>query len=117
MDTELKDIPGVQAAPSAHISTQREQCTLNGILATLNQLQEVIQSLETHHVTASNFVLSLLQDSRLQDQPCVQNLIDQTNKILLAFYEHPKLSKSTLEWESDSIKSQYAASVRELAKK
>ena len=74
MDTELKDIPRVQAAPSAHISTQREQCTLNGILATLNQLQEVIQSLETHHVTASNFVLSLLQDSRLHDQPCVQNL-------------------------------------------
>jgi hypothetical protein len=68
-------------------------------------------------VTASNFVLSLLQDSRLQDLPCVQNLIDQTNEILLAFYEHPKSSKLTLEWASDLIKSRYAESVRELAKK
>jgi hypothetical protein len=89
----------------------------NGTLATLNQLREVIQSLETHNVTASNFMLSLLRDKRLQDQPCAQNLVDQTDKILLAFYEHPKSSKSTLAWANDLIRSRYAESIRELAKK
>ena len=68
-------------------------------------------------MTASGFVLSLLRDNRLQDQPCVQNLIDQTDEILLAFYEHPKLSKSTLAWANDMVKSRYAESIRELAKK
>ena len=77
----------------------------------------MIQSLETHNVTASGFVLSLLRDNRLQDQPCVQNLIDQTDEILLAFYEHPKSSKSTLAWANDMVKSRYAESIRELAKK
>ena len=89
----------------------------NGTLATLNQLREVIQSLETHNVTASNLVLSLLRDKRLQDQPCAQNLVDQTDEILLAFYEHPKSSKSTLTWANDLIRSRYAESIRELAKK
>jgi len=77
----------------------------------------VIQSLETCNVTASDFVLSLLRDNRLQDQPCVRNLIDRTDEILLAFYEHPMLSKSTLAWANDLVKSRYAESVRELAKK
>jgi hypothetical protein len=47
----------------------------------------------------------------------VQNLIDQTDEILLAFYEHPKSSKSTLAWANDLVKSHYVESVRELAKK
>jgi hypothetical protein len=61
--------------------------------------------------------LSLLCNNRLQDQPYVQNLIDQTDKILLAFHEHPKSSKSTPAWENVLLKSRYAESVRELAKK
>jgi hypothetical protein len=47
----------------------------------------------------------------------VQNLIDQTDEILLAFYEHPQSSKSTLAWVNDLVKSRYVESVRELAKK
>jgi hypothetical protein len=47
----------------------------------------------------------------------VQNLIDQTDKILLAFHEHPKSSKSTPAWENDLLKSRYAESIWELAKK
>ena len=47
----------------------------------------------------------------------MQNLIDQTDEILLAFYEHPQSSKSTLAWVNDLVKSRYAESVWELAKK
>jgi len=102
---------------SAHTSIRRKQHTFIDTLATLTQLREVIESLEKQNVTTSSFMLSLLQDNRLQDQPCAQDLIDQADEILQAFYEHPKSSKSTLTWASDLIKSQYAASVRELAKK
>jgi len=73
--------------------------------------------LETHNVTASNFVLLLLQDNRLQDLPCTQNLIDQADEILQALYKHPKSSKSALMWANDLMKSQYATSVQELANK
>jgi hypothetical protein len=47
----------------------------------------------------------------------VQNLIDQTDEILLPFYEHHKSSKSTLAWANDLVKSRYVESVQELAKK
>ena len=104
-------------SPFVYTSTRREQHTFNGTLATLTQLREVIKSLETHNVTASNFVLLLLRDNRLQDLPCTQNLIDQADEILQAFYEHPKSSKSALTWANDLMKSRYAASVRELANK
>ena len=103
--------------PFVYTSTRRERHTFNGTLATLIQLKEVIKSLETHNVTASNLVLLLLQDNRLQDLPCTQNLINQADEILQAFYEHPKSSKSALTWASDLMKSRYAASVRELANK
>jgi hypothetical protein len=88
---------------SAHTSIQRKQHTFIDILATLTQLWEVIESLEKQSVTALSFVLSLLPDNRLQDQPCTQDLIDQADEILQAFYEHPKSSKSTLTWANVRI--------------
>ena len=103
--------------PFVYTSTRRERHTFNGTLATLIQLKKVIKSLETHNVTASNFVLLLLQGNRLQDLPCTQNLINQADAILEAFYEHPKSSKSALTWASDLMKSRYAESVQELANK
>jgi len=104
-------------SPFVYTSTWREWHTFNGTLATLTQLREVIKSLETHNVTALNFVLLLLQDNKLQYLPCTQNLIDQADEILQAFYEHPKSSKSALTWANDLMKCWYAASIRELANK
>jgi hypothetical protein len=74
------------------------------ILAASDQLRKVIQLLETHNVTCSNLVLSLLQDAELQGQPCSNDLVDHASEILSAFHKHPGSSKSTFEWASNAMK-------------
>jgi hypothetical protein len=68
-------------------------------------------------VTVPELVLALLRDSRLQHQAAVHDLVDRTTEILTALEAHPRTSKSTLEWASDTMKAQYAQSIRELTKK
>jgi hypothetical protein len=74
------------------------------ILAASDQLRKVIQLLETHNVTCSNLLLSLLQDPELQGQPCSNDLVDHASEILSAFHKHPGSFKSTFEWASNAMK-------------
>jgi len=93
------------------------KCNRFFILAASDQLRKVIQLLETHNVTCSNLVLSLLQDAELQGQPCSNDLVDHASEILSAFHKHPGSSKSTFEWASNVMKARYAQSVTELTRK
>jgi hypothetical protein len=88
-------------------------CTLEK----LDRLQVALESLETHNVTISQLVLSLLQDPMLQNQVAVDNLVSHTTEILAALEVHPRTSKETLKWASNLMKAWYASSIRELTRK
>jgi hypothetical protein len=86
-------------------------------LERLDQLQAALESLETHNVTISQLVLSLLRDPRLHNQVAVDNLVSHTTEILTALEVHPHTSKETLKWASNLMKARYASSIRELTRK
>jgi hypothetical protein len=88
--------------------------TTSHIPEKLNRLQAALESLESHNVTVSQLVLSLLQEPRLQNQAAVDNLVSNTTEILMAFADNPLTSISTLEWASNLMKAHYASSIWEL---
>src|SRR6266481_2399834 len=75
-NTKLQIIPGVILFLLC-TSTRRERYSFDGILATLNQLREVIQSLETHNVTASGCHCYVTIDYRTSPA-CKISLIKRT---------------------------------------
>jgi len=85
-------------------------------LAIEERLEAIIHCLRTHDVTASVFLVSLLTDPDFQDHACTEDLVRNTAEIFSAFLEHPKASKSTLEWANTVMKRKYAKDIKDLAR-
>jgi hypothetical protein len=76
--------------PKAEFTLCTWTSTTSCILEKLDQLQAALESLESHNVTVSQLVLSLLQDPRLQNQAAVDNLVSHTTEILMALADNSR---------------------------
>ncbi|KAJ7696404.1 hypothetical protein B0H14DRAFT_2159062, partial [Mycena olivaceomarginata] len=65
-------------------------------------------------VTASDFVVTLLERDSLQNHPCTVSLIDNTTQIIDAFYKNTRSSKSTYAWARKEIQKKTKESIKVL---
>ena len=79
------------------------------------QLEAIIHCFQTHNVTASKFLVSLLTDAGFQEHPCSEDLVHNSTEIFNAFLKHPKASGSALDWANTVMKKKYAKDIKDLA--
>ncbi|KZP29810.1 hypothetical protein FIBSPDRAFT_946680 [Athelia psychrophila] len=79
------------------------------------QIEVVISCLSVNNVTASSFVLSLLEDSDYVNHPCTEDLVQQMHNIFEAFEKHYKLLESAMDWAKSYMECNHSNSINQLA--
>jgi hypothetical protein len=82
-----------------------------------SRLLELLGAFDHQQLPISDFLVSLLAHSALQDHPSVNHLLAHTDEVLNAFLAHPKSSRSVLQWANTLIKGKYAAAIQDLTRK
>ncbi|KAJ7323357.1 hypothetical protein DFH08DRAFT_969423 [Mycena albidolilacea] len=82
-----------RAPPASLMSTYTSQ----------SQVERLINAIGIENVTASDFVLTLLERDSLQANTCTQSLLDITERIIEAFSKNPVSAPSTYTWARKAI--------------
>lgn len=75
-------------------------------------VERVADVLDRERVTASHFVLTLLERDSLQDHPCTIDLLDNTTQIIDAFSKNPRSATSTYAWARKAIQKKTTESIK-----
>jgi hypothetical protein len=68
-----------------------------------SQVERLTNAFGIENVTASDFVLTLLERDSLQANTCTQSLLDNTERIIEAFSKNPVSAPSTYAWARKAI--------------
>ncbi|KAJ7817699.1 hypothetical protein B0H14DRAFT_2228986, partial [Mycena olivaceomarginata] len=63
-------------------------------------------------VTASDFVITLLERESYRDHTCTTSLVDKTPEIIDLFSKHPGSAQSTFAWARKAIQKKTAESIK-----
>ncbi|KAJ7081388.1 hypothetical protein B0H15DRAFT_786424, partial [Mycena belliarum] len=76
------------------------------------QIDRVANVLNQENVTASDFVLTLLERESLRDLPCTSSLLNNAEQIIDAFSKNPASAPSTYVWARKAIQKKTTESIK-----
>ncbi|KAJ7874494.1 hypothetical protein B0H14DRAFT_3437656 [Mycena olivaceomarginata] len=77
-----------------------------------SQVEQLTNAFGIENVTASDFVLTLLERDSLQANPCTQSLLDNTGRIIEAFSRNSGSASSTYAWARKAIQKSTIQAIR-----
>lgn len=81
-------------------------------------LETISAALVTFEATASDFVLTMLEDPNLKQHECTLSLVDSASETITALSQHPRPSDSLLrvDWAHHTVKKTYLESLMNLSR-
>jgi hypothetical protein len=79
-----------------------------------SQVERIAATLSSENVTASDFVLTLLERKSLQDHHCTTSLLDNAERIIEAFSQNSHSAPSVYAWARKAIQKRTTESVKVL---
>ena len=85
-------------------------------MPTLAVLEAVLDIFAVHksELTVSDFILTLLEDSKLQTHLCTLVLVKESSTIITALSQHSHSADSVFAWANGVLKKKYIESIKEL---
>ncbi|KAJ7733399.1 hypothetical protein DFH07DRAFT_944866 [Mycena maculata] len=77
-----------------------------------SQITRIASVLEQEAVTASDFVITLLERESYRDHPCTTSLVEKAPEIIDLFSKHPRSAQSTFTWARKIIQKKTADSIK-----
>ncbi|KAJ7037742.1 hypothetical protein C8F04DRAFT_952134 [Mycena alexandri] len=79
-----------------------------------SQIERIAAHLKQEAVTASDFVITLLERPSFRDHACTASLVEKASEIIDLFSKHPTSSESTFQWARKAIQKRTADSITRL---
>ena len=85
-------------------------------MPTLAVLEAILDIFAVHksELTVSDFILTLLEDSKLQTHLCTLVLVKESSAIITALSRHSRSADSVFAWANGVVEKKYIESIKEL---